>query len=88
LEGIEEGYKKNGGKNDQFVENTRKMKKFYEQLLEDVNNQRDERFGKLSNGTRVSTPISKLEELKQSAVSIETVLRKGKDGPNMKSRIS
>ena len=40
LEGIEEAYKKNGGKNEQFMENTQKMKKFYQDLLNDVNNRK------------------------------------------------
>jgi hypothetical protein len=72
LEDIEEAYKKNGGRNEDFVEKTKKMKHFYQDLLADVNNRKDERFGKMSNGTRVSTPISKLEQLEQSNVTIES----------------
>ncbi len=45
------------------------MKRFYQELLVDVNNKKGERFGKVSNGTRVSTPISKLGELEQSKMS-------------------
>jgi hypothetical protein len=48
------------------------MKHFYLDLLADVNNRKDERFGKMSNGTRVSTPISKLEQLDQSNITIES----------------
>jgi len=38
------------------------MKKFYQELLDKINNQKDSMFGggKISNGTRVSTPISRL----------------------------